>query len=685
MPYRDARKKRDTDAQRRRDRTASGQDISAQIEAIRNPKRRKKALASFRAFCELYFARRFNKPWSADHLTVIAEMEKIARTGGVLPIAMPRGFGKTSLVEVFCLWCILAGLRDFVLLVGSDKASAVEMLVSIKTELECNPELAEDFPREVGPFLLLEGEARRCSGQRWKGERTHVQWKAQEVVFASVPQSKASGAVLRVAGITGRIRGAQFTKPDRTKVRPSLVVLDDPQTDESAKSESKTETREKIIVGAIKGLAGPGVRLGVVMPCTVIRRGDLADRFLDGKRHPDIRGVRTRLMHAMPADSALKHWEEYRRLYIDSKIAGGDGSTATDYYREHQAAMDEGAEPAWQSNFDPSEISAVQHGMNWCLFNRPGFFCECQNEPEDDTKGSIGISQEMLISKLNSIDRGVVPKPCQMLTAFVDVHDAILYWLVMGWEPDLTGYVVDYGTYPRQPVNYFAQASPPIPMPRPTAGANKEATILAGLNTCSQELLAREFLREDAARMRIGRLLVDSKYETETVKAFCRRSIHANVITPAGGFYLRPEYDWATYFARKEGGQTGFHWRMPPPQGGDRVVLIDTDFWKTLASERLAAALGDRGCWSIFGRSPAEHQLLFEHFCSEKPEWRQSGDRGKWHWQPPPNRPDNHWWDGLIGSAVAASILGAQIPGTVTGPVAVQKGSWFSRQKRRTA
>ena len=45
---------------------------------------------------------------------------------------------------------------------------------------------------------------------------------------------------------------------DGHTVRPSLVVLDDPQTDESARSLSPCATRGDILAGAILGLAGLG-------------------------------------------------------------------------------------------------------------------------------------------------------------------------------------------------------------------------------------------------------------------------------------------------------------------------------------------------------------------------------------------------------------------------------------------
>jgi len=41
-----------------------------------------------------------------------------------------------------------------------------------------------------------------------------------------VGTSKASGAIIKVAGITGRIRGMKYKRADSRTVRPTLVVLD---------------------------------------------------------------------------------------------------------------------------------------------------------------------------------------------------------------------------------------------------------------------------------------------------------------------------------------------------------------------------------------------------------------------------------------------------------------------------
>jgi len=221
---------------------------------------------------------------------VIAKIEQAVLEGGLFAMAMPRGSGKTTICECACIWAVLYGHREFVCLIGSDEGHAMDMLDSIKTELDSNDLLLEDFPEVVFPTQCLDGIANRCSGQLYKGQRTHIGWTAREIVLPTIPGSAASGAIIKVAGLTGRIRGMKYKRADGRTVRPSLVLLDDPQTDESARSLSQCATRESILAGAVLGLAGPGKKISGIMPCTVIRPGDMADNILDRQKHPEWNG-----------------------------------------------------------------------------------------------------------------------------------------------------------------------------------------------------------------------------------------------------------------------------------------------------------------------------------------------------------------------------------------------------------
>jgi hypothetical protein len=54
-------------------------------------------------------------------------------------------------------------------------------------------------------------------------------------------------------------------------------------------------------------MAGPGQKIAVLMCCTVIRPGDMADNILDRKKHPQWQGERTKMVCSFPANE--KHWD----------------------------------------------------------------------------------------------------------------------------------------------------------------------------------------------------------------------------------------------------------------------------------------------------------------------------------------------------------------------------------------
>ena len=124
----------------------------------------------------------------------------------------------------------------------------------------------------------------------------------------------------------------KYKRADGQSVRPSLVVLDDPQTDESARSLSQCATRESILAGAVLGLAGPGKKIAGIMPCTVIRPGDMADNILDRDKHPEWNGERTKMVYAFPTNEKL--WAKYAEIRAESLRAERGLAEATEFYRE---------------------------------------------------------------------------------------------------------------------------------------------------------------------------------------------------------------------------------------------------------------------------------------------------------------------------------------------------------------
>ena len=76
---------------------------------------------------------------------------------------------------------------------------------------------------------------------------------------------------------------------------------------------------------------------------------------------------------------------------------------------------------------------------------------------------------------------------------------------------------------------------------------------------------------------------------------------------------------------------------------------------------------GDKGCLSLFGQKPAEHRLFADHVTAEYRVRTEGRGRKVDEWKLPPSKPDNHWFDCLVGCAVAASMLGVSVMETAAG------------------
>jgi hypothetical protein len=635
--------------------SAAGRDIGPP-PAVVDAARRDSCRLDFRLFCETYAAESFPLAWSPDHLTAIAKIEGAVLRGELFAFAMPRGSGKTTLCEWACLWALLNGHRQFIVLIGSDQAIAEQMLDSIKSHLEQNDLLAADYPEATYPIRALEGINARARGQTIDGTPTKIEWTADQITLATVPGGASSGAAVRVAGITGRIRGLRHTRPDGKTIRPDLVLIDDPQTDESAASPSQCATRERTLSGAILGLAGPGKTIAGLCTVTVIRTDDLADRLLDRQRHPSWQGERTKLVYEWP--DAEDAWSQYAELRREGQRDGTGTGAADVFYRQRQAIMDAGSRVAWTERKAIGDLSAIQHAWNLRIDRgEAAFNAEFQNSPLADDITTDKLDKRQLVLRSTNIARGIVPAGHTKLTAFVDVQDRLLYWLVASWSESFGGHVVAYGAHPDQGSSFFEAGSARKTLALASPGAGFEAALRAGLDETARLLLARDWQREDGVPMRISQLMVDSNWgqSTAVVRNFARSSPFAAQILPsrgkgigAAGTPMGPR--------KNRGDRAGLNWLVGKTAEGTQIeATYDTNFWKTFTSGRLRLGLGDPEAIMLHA---GNHEMLIEHLVAEFPVRVEARGRTVDEWKEVAR--ENHWWDCLVGCAVAASITGLE-------------------------
>lgn len=679
--------KRDTATRAERSRaiSQSGRDIGS-IPAIADMATRAKVRRSFRAFCEICLPNRFGLAWSSNHLRAIQMLEQTVLGTGLLAYAMPRGEGKTTLAEAAALWATLEAYHRFVVVIGATQPKAEEILASWKVELAMNDRLAELYPAACYPIRALEGEPRRAMGQLHHGRRTFIEWGVDTIGLAQIPGEPASGARMVAMPMTGAIRGMKRTMPDGAVLRPTFVICDDPQTKESANSPTQTQTRLELIKSDIMGLAGPDSGISVMVPCTVIKADDLSDQLLDRKRHPEWRGVRTKMVEAWPTEEQL--WDRYQRIREESLEQHGDIRDATAFYEANRKAMDKGAKVSWEARRIAGCVSALQTAIELRLRNPEGFGAEYQNEPTSQAADATQLRAGRIIERLNGVERGVVPDGRTTLSAMIDVQGRALYYLVAAWSDGFTGDVVDFGTWPDQGSDYFTLAKLTRTLGRRYPGAGLEGSLTQGLRDLVAALAGRVWPTVSGEQMRIQRMLIDANWgqSTDVVYSVCESSEHAAILTPSHGKGITASMRPIGEYRKQRGDRFGLNWYQPKPsRRRTRAVIYDTNWWKSFIAARLTATPGDVGAVQLFGDRPDVHRMLADHLTAEVSTRTKGRGRELDEWKHRPAKPDNHLFDCITGAAVAASMAGVQLPGEATTKTRRKRVSLAEMQAKRAS
>ena len=637
------------------------------IPNVLNPERRAMCEHSLKLFGETYFPQKFYLKSSEEHESLIRSMDEcLLDSEGLNAYAFPRGSGKSTWAEIFCIKALFYGHRRFVVLINAEGKASAEAFQNIAAEIRYNELLLEDFPEICYPILMTEGNSWLAKHQHLHGKPTHITIRADMLTLPLVEGSKVGGSAIRCASILGRIRGLKHNIPNGPTIRPDLIVIDDPQTDKVAASLSQVNTRERIINGTIRGLAGPGKPLTILMPCTVIQSNDLADRFLDRNKKPEWRGKKSKLVRSFPVNMDL--WHQYWKIKCESYRNGGKGQEATDYYILNRQQMDEGADVPWMERFTPPiQISAVQHAMDLYFKDPVTFFSEYQNEPLIESigqnAGRIELKAEDIIQRWSGLDRGVCPQHTLHVTTGIDIQERILYYLTVAWTEDFGGCIVDYGTFPKQPIEYFRTISPPLPLNYEKKDLSLGPMVFYGLE-CIKNMLPRYKVDNTYDNLSNQKVFIDANWSltTDAVYGFCKQEEKSFLFHPCHGRGIgaaqMPMSDWPKKLGEKKSDYNWVERQTTNVKNRGRHIIYDTNYWKSLVAERLIAPKGSLNALLLYGSEESRHELLCDHLSSEHPIETHGRGRKVDQWQMKPGLTENHWFDCLVMSAVAACYLG---------------------------
>lgn len=630
----------------------------------------------------------FSYAFTTQQKKIIATVGDSIRNGRDKAIAASRGEGKTTICERLVMKYILQGNATpgvavlFAVLFAATGAAAENSLDEIKDQIEQNDRLAADYPEVCVPVRALEQAPQRahsqiCSGFRhdngepFEAASTKFTWCGQGIVLPNVPGSPAALSVIETRGLDSAVRGLK-----RKGRRPDLLLIDDPDTMESADSEHLAKKLEKTIDRALGGLGGQKRRAARVMITTIASRTSVSYRYTDRKAKPFFRGERFRFLEEPPTRSDM--WDEYIILKKQDEL--DDTTKARDFYRKNKKAMDAGARVANPNRHTDEELSALEfYFAEIARLGAEAVATEYDNDPPEES-GPIesGITAARIQKQISGYARKVIPPGCTVLTQGIDVRKIALHWTVRAWRPDGSGYVIDYGVHELHGT---------------TRGSDEgiETAVYNAIGARMTEFRAAGYAFPDNSPIRDANVLslVDAGWQTQTIYRACRDNVGLVPIMGFGKSAGCVRTSWRDVTTATDKVKPGDGYRLVK-RGRLWLVEADADRWKSYEHARWMTGPGRPGRLEIFGEldelaerqgrmsdDQKRHFAYAKHITNEieieepykgtlRRRWKSVSD-------------NNHWLDASAYSDVGARIRGI----TIAVQAAPQKTAAASKPKRK--
>ncbi len=568
-----------------------------------DPELRESCRRNLPKFLRAYLPDTFTRPFSKAALRFLKDCQDILTDGGgsKKAVALPRGFGKTSLCVGALVWAAVYAHRRYICLVAATEKAARQLVRDIAAHLQSD-RVARDFPAVGIPLSRLGGTWQKAKYQTFRTAPTNISVTANEIVLATVG-AETDGVTLSCHGLTGAIRGLHRTLPSGEVIRPDAVLLDDCQTAKSAKSPSQVDERERLVNSDVLGLAGHGVEIAAVMACTCICRDDLSERFLDAKRRPEWRGQRERLIDGFGGDD---RWREYDSAWRREQAGELKAGSATRLYRRQRRQLEEGLTVLDRRLFGRGEVSAVQHARDKLLeMGDFAFEAEMQNAPVSlQPEAEYELRASHVLARTNGLGRGEIPENAVRVVAACDINRYALAWLVAASDSSGSLYVMDYGWW-----------TPPGRHQLWEDTENRESKIAEAIDAVFAMLLgdARYGNELDA-------VAVDAGYSAQTVydavaaqrRKWPRRRLYASRGLP-GDRYELPR-NRRVVIARGDGADI----RRNFPN--DALLQFDSHWHHLKTQKSFLLAPGTEGETTLFGTPDRRemHRAAAEQICADR-------------------------------------------------------------------
>lgn len=312
----------------------------------------RKKLAAFdlgyfgRAYLPHYFSRpsppfhqELDRLWTEGVLKgLVPDGKKVSKQinrmhGTKRATAAPRGHAKsTNLTFKDTLHAVLWEYKHYPIIISDSSEQAEGFLESIRTELEENSAIIEDF-----------------------GELAGAIWRSNVIVTKT-------GIKIEAVGSGKKIRGRKHKN-----WRPDLMVLDDIENDENVNT---PEQRRKLENWFYKAVSKAGDDYtDIIYIGTMLHYDSLLAKVM---KNPSYRSIKYKAVQSFSASPLWTRWEEiYTDLDNDSHEAD-----ALAYFEKHKEAMLADTSVLWEEKLSYYDLMIIKVSEGEASFNS-----ELQNEP----------------------------------------------------------------------------------------------------------------------------------------------------------------------------------------------------------------------------------------------------------------------------------------------------------------
>jgi len=309
---------------------------------------RRTAYRDFALFRRFYFKHYHKAPDAAFHGELAGLLNTTSLKRNIkLAIAAPRNSAKSTIITLeYVIYSICHKREDFIVIISNTAEQAAGFLTNVKDELESNNRLKLDFP-EVCELMV----------------------KPKPVKWAQKTITTKNGIKVMVLSVDQNIRGWKHHEH-----RPTLIILDDVETNESVKSDDSRYKLQDWFEKAV--LKSGSSRTNVIFTGTIHHYGSLLAQYTNPKTAP---GWISQIYRSITSESgAINEWQTWKDIYhFRREFNSATGpEAALAYFMERKGTMLAGTAVLWPQSKGYYDLMVMREQDGVVSFDS-----EMQNEP----------------------------------------------------------------------------------------------------------------------------------------------------------------------------------------------------------------------------------------------------------------------------------------------------------------